>query len=111
MTRRSCHSRTWLSMKSVLDVSIKAIATLFAACSVATAANPTPPATQLGRKIESFSLQDFRGKTWPLAEFQGKQATVVAFIGVECPIAGQYASRLRDLAAKYADAGIAFVAI
>src|SRR5439155_14870761 len=55
--------------------------------------------------------QDFRGKNWSVAELQGKKATVVAFLGVECPIAAQYAMRLKSLAEKYADAGVSFVAI
>jgi peroxiredoxin/mono/diheme cytochrome c family protein len=75
------------------------------------AAAPSPPTAGLGRKIEAFTLHDYRGKSWTLAELQGKQGTVVVFVGVECPIAGQYASRLQELAGKYAEAGIAFVAI
>jgi peroxiredoxin/mono/diheme cytochrome c family protein len=91
------------------STTIAAVALLLSG--VASAASPTVVPPTLGRQIDSFTLQDFRGKTWSLAEVQGKQATVVAFIGVECPIVGQYALRLKELAEKYAAAGIAFVAI
>src|SRR5213080_3769163 len=75
------------------------------------AATPATVVAQVGRKIDSFTLQDYRGKSWSLNDLQGQQATVIAFVGVECPIVGQYASRLRELAEKYADRGVAFVAI
>ena len=64
-----------------------------------------------GRQIEPFSLQDFRGKAWSLADFKANQGLVVVFLGTECPLAAQYADRLQGLAAKYAEAGIAVLAI
>lgn len=79
-------------------------------CGSAAAANPAPP-TQLGKSIDNFTLQDYRGKTWSLDELQGKTGTAIVFVGVECPIVGQYAERLQALADKYAEAGVAFVAI
>src|SRR3954452_11426527 len=88
-----------------------AIASLAATCGIATAATPTPPAAQLGRQIDGFTLQDYRGKSWSLEELQGKVGTAIVFVGVECPIVAQYASRLTDLADKYAAAGVSLVAI
>jgi peroxiredoxin len=75
------------------------------------AAEPAAAPRQVGRTIPSFSLQDFRGKTWSLEELQGTKATIIAFLGVECPIAAQYAMRLKTLAEKYADVGVSFAAI
>jgi len=65
----------------------------------------------VGKKIENFTLRDFRGQTVSLADFQDKQAVVVAFLGTECPLALQYAPRLTQLAARFADRGVAFVGI
>src|SRR6476620_4192970 len=63
-------------------------------CAISSAQTAFEP-NQVGRTIASFALQDFRGKTWSLDELQGKKATVIAFLGVECPIAAQYAMRLK----------------
>src|SRR5262245_55627094 len=65
----------------------------------------------LGRTIDSFTLQDYRGQTWSLEELNGKTRAAIVFVCVECPTAGQYAERLQVLAHKYATAGVAFVAI
>ena len=63
------------------------------------------------RKVDSFSLQDYRGAQRSLGELSGKQATVIAFLGTECPLAKTYGPRLAELAAKYASQGVAFVGI
>jgi mono/diheme cytochrome c family protein len=64
-----------------------------------------------GRKLENFSLQDYRGAERSLKALAGKQATVVALLGTECPLAKAYGPRLAELAAKYASQGVAFVGI
>jgi peroxiredoxin len=66
--------------------------------------------SQLGRAI-SFTLQDYRGKSWSLDELKGKSGTAIVFVGVECPIVGQYAERLQTMADKYAALGVSLVAI
>lgn len=66
---------------------------------------------RLGRKIADFTLQDFRGKPHALADLAEKKAIVVAFVGVECPIAKLYASRLQQLAADYADQNVAVLGV
>lgn len=50
--------------------------------------------------VKEFSLQDFRGKTWSFADAKDQKVLVLAFLGCECPLAGQYAETLRDIAAK-----------
>ncbi len=80
-------------------------------CASAGAADPRPAQSALGREIEGFSLQDYRGKAWSLADFKDSKGVAVVFLGTECPVAGQYAARLQVLAGKYAEAGIAFIAI
>ena len=44
----------------------------------------------LGRKIADFALGDYRGKQYSLVEPQPAAATVVAFLGTECPLANVY---------------------
>ena len=50
--------------------------------------------------VKEFSLQDFRGKSWSFADAKEQKVLVLAFLGCECPLAGQYAETLRDLANK-----------
>jgi len=91
----------------------RSFATLLAIflCVPAAADAAAPAAANLGKQITGFSLQDYRGKAWALDEFKSSKGVVVVFLGTECPIAGQYAARLQSLAAKYADAGITFLAV
>jgi peroxiredoxin/mono/diheme cytochrome c family protein len=65
----------------------------------------------VGRKVADFSLEDYRGTKHSLTEFTQGRATVIAFLGTECPLAKLYGPRLAELAAKYAEAGVTFVGI
>ena len=68
-------------------------------------------ASLVGQKVAPFSLGDFRGKTWSLADFQESKVLVVAVTGTECPLMTQYGPRLAELAAKYEKQGVAFLGI
>jgi peroxiredoxin len=68
-------------------------------------------ATPLGKQAGSFSLQDFQGKPYSLADFQDRHAVVVAFLGTECPLATLYAPRLVQLAERFAGRGVAVIGI
>src|SRR5438270_10883571 len=61
--------------------------------------------------VGDFSLSDYRGKTYALADFKDKPLLVVAFVGTECPLAKLYAPRLAELATEYAPKGVGFVGI
>ncbi len=65
----------------------------------------------LGKQVANFTLRDFQGKPYALADLADKQAVVVAFLGTECPLAVLYAPRLEELAGRYADRGVAFIGI
>src|SRR5437764_10808547 len=83
---------------------------LFAAiltASAATAAEKSP----IGRKVNNFTLKDYRGKEHSLAELQDRKLVVLAFLGVECPLAKQYAPRLASLSEKYGPKGVAFLGV
>ena len=67
----------------------------------ARADNPSP----IGRKIDAFSGRDFRGKPTELKDFAQAKLVVVAFLGVECPLAKLYAPRLAELATEFGSAG------
>ncbi|REK06777.1 MAG: hypothetical protein DWQ37_22295 [Planctomycetota bacterium] len=66
---------------------------------------------KLGEKIESFSLNDYRGQPFSLSDVKDAKAVVVAFVGVECPLSKLYAPRLAQLAEKYESKGVAFVGV
>jgi peroxiredoxin len=65
----------------------------------------------LGRKAESFTLNDFYGKSCSLGDYKDKKVVVLAFIGTECPVAKAYGERLSELAKKYADKGVQFLGV
>lgn len=65
----------------------------------------------IGRPIEGFELQDVQGRTYTLEDFEESPLLVVAFVGVECPLAKQYTSRLVALNEKFASRGVGFVAV
>jgi peroxiredoxin len=69
------------------------------------------PATQLGKKIDRFSLKDTAGKTWSLADLKDKKAVVVLFIGTQCPINNAFMPRLAELHKTYAPQGVQFLAV
>jgi peroxiredoxin len=75
--------------------------------SVAAAAGVGPI---LGRKIPEFSATAIDNTTYRSAGAKQK-VMVVAFFGVECPLANLYYPRLVELATKYSGKSVAFVAI
>ena len=61
---------------------------------------PRTPHPPIGKKVDDFTLQDFRGKSHSLAELKDAKLVVVAFLGVECPLSKLYAPRLAELAKR-----------
>ncbi len=86
-----------------------ALTAAIACCASATFAADAAD-SPIGKKIENFSLPDFHGNAHALADYDGKPV-VVAFVGTECPLAKNYAPRLKELAAEFEDQGVAFLAI
>src|SRR5262245_17146679 len=68
-------------------------------------------ASAVGKKIENFTLHDYRGAERSLAEFAGKKAVVVVYIGCGCPVARLYGPRLGELSKDYEPKGVAFLGI
>jgi len=67
--------------------------------------------TPVGKRVEAFALKDVLGTTRSLADWKDSKAVVVVFLGVECPLAQKYASRLAELADRYKDKHVQFVGI
>src|SRR4051812_23767097 len=65
----------------------------------------------LGRRIDAFTLHDFRGKSHALSDYDDQQAVVLCFLGTECPLAKLYAPRLEKLSEQFSTRGVAFLGI
>ena len=65
----------------------------------------------VGHTVSNFELKDLQGVTHALADLKDAPVVVVTFMGVECPLAKLYGPRLTELAQKYADQGVVFLAI
>ncbi len=72
---------------------------------------PVEASSPVGRRIQHFKLQDFRGAWHSLQDFRQSQIMVVAFLGNECPLAKAYAPRLVELQKDFGRKGVAFLAI
>ncbi|REK12544.1 MAG: thiol-disulfide isomerase [Planctomycetota bacterium] len=85
-----------------------AVLSLFATQSLAAA---TSDEARIGRKIENFTLDDFRGAERSLDDLSDAKLVVVAFMGTECPLANLYTPKLAEIAKEYESKGVAFVGI
>lgn len=65
----------------------------------------------LGRKIDPFTLQDFRGKNCSLDQYKNAKLVVVAFVGTDCVLAKLYGPKLGKLAKEYEKKGVVFLGI
>ncbi|SIO33705.1 Peroxiredoxin [Singulisphaera sp. GP187] len=59
----------------------------------------------------SFRLQDFRGAWHSSDDVRSRKLIVLAFVGVDCPVANRYASTLAELAREFEPRGVAFFAV
>lgn len=57
------------------------------------------------------SARDLRGNQRALRELMGEKATVLAFLGIDCPLANLYAPRLVSLETQYREQGVRFLAV
>jgi peroxiredoxin len=62
-----------------------------------------PPA-----KVKEFRLLDIRGKPHTPAEWRGKKAVVLFFLGTECPVSNSYAPIMEKLFRCFGPKGVAF---
>ncbi|MBX9654327.1 redoxin domain-containing protein [bacterium] len=67
--------------------------------------------SSVGKKIEAFSLSDVRGQSFGLPSASDTEATVVVFLGTECPLANAYAPRIQKLADEWAAKKVRFLVV
>jgi peroxiredoxin len=72
---------------------------------------PAVPPDALDRKIADFTLRDYRGHEHSLKELADAKVVVVAFLGVECPLAKLYAGRLEQLQEEFGDQSVKFIGV
>ncbi len=66
----------------------------------------------VGRKVDPFTLKDFRGKEHSLNDVLAQHKGVaVIFLGTECPLAKLYAGRLQQLSLEFAKKGVALIGV
>lgn len=56
-----------------------------------------------------FELSTLKGATVHAADLKGRKATVVAFIGIKCPVSQMYQARMKRLFADYSAKDVAFI--
>ncbi len=66
---------------------------------------------RIGRKIDDFTLDDYRGRARSLSDWADSKVVVVAFMGTECPLANLYVPRLTELAAQFEAQGAVLLGI
>ena len=75
-------------------------------------AEEAPIRRGLGERVADFTLPDARtGEPVSLHQLRGREAGVLVFLGVDCPIGNQYMARLAELARRYEDRGVVFLGI
>ena len=79
-------------------------------CLAFSAIAPVNAGAIVGRKIDGFTLRDFRGKEHSLSQYAGKPVAVV-FIGAECPLAKNYAPRLEQIYQQFKKQGVQVLAV
>jgi peroxiredoxin len=90
----------------IRSIALVALATL---CSLQATAAETK--SFLGQKIDNFTLKDYRGQSHSLDTAGQNKIVVLAFLGVECPLARLYAPRLVELAKQYEPQGVVFLGL
>jgi|GEM_PF-89565 len=65
----------------------------------------------VGDQVADVALKDHQGQPFSLAKHAAGKPVVLAFLGVECPLAKLYAARLAELAQQYKEQGVLFVGI
>lgn len=63
------------------------------------------------KKVDPFTLPDFRGKTHSPMSDPKSNGLVVVFMGTECPINNAYMPRLNDLHRRFRSKGVGLVGI
>src|SRR4051794_27089615 len=68
-------------------------------------------ASTVGAPVEDFTLRDHRGAERKLSDWREQRLVIVAFLGVDCPLAKLYTRRLNEIAAEFSPRGVAVIGI
>ncbi len=68
-------------------------------------------ASQVGQKINDFTLRDYYGKSHSLSDYDDQRIVIVYFTGTECPLAKLYAPRMERISQDYAGRGVKIIGI
>lgn len=82
---------------------IAALSTALIVTGSSVSSEPLTPQETLEAEVQDFTLPDFRGRDFSLAELQDTKLIVLAFLGNECPLAKLYVHRLNQLAGEFSD--------
>ncbi len=80
-------------------------------CSAGTRAGDRPPTDKIGKPIDAVACKPIVASSGSLHDLKGREATVVVFLSLECPVSSSYVPLLCELARQYQDKGVAFVGI
>jgi peroxiredoxin len=97
-------ARRWLARDAICLATI--LSTLLAATDT-TILRAAPPEASGAAQIDRFSLTDIQGAKHTPAEWRGKKAVLLLFIGTECPVSNFYSPDMQQLAARYSGRGVA----
>lgn len=61
--------------------------------------------------VGDFALQDYRGKSHRLSDYEDSKVVVLAFLGTECPLVKLYGPKLEQVSQKYQSRGVTILGI
>ena len=73
-------------------------------------AQSTSP-VKIGDRVADFTFKDIRYLPRTLADFGDKQAYVIVFTNIDCPLVKRYLPRLAELEREYRERGVQFMAV
>ena len=82
------------------------LALLFVAFTALAQSNPS-----VGKPVENFAIRDHLGASRQLSDWRDSKLIVIAFLGVECPLAKLYTRRLNEISKEYGSRGVAVLGI
>src|SRR5689334_9857748 len=88
-----------------------ALAVVFNAAVLVTAAEISYPTLPLGSTAPGFNLPGVDGRNYTLNDFAPAKVLVIVFTCNHCPSAQYYEGRIKRLVTDYKDKGVALVAI
>ncbi|MCW5935418.1 MAG: redoxin family protein [Fimbriimonadia bacterium] len=66
---------------------------------------------KVGSRLPALTFQDIKGKSYNLQTLAQKGPVAVVFMGVACPVAQRYTTRLNTLQQTYAKKGVSLIAV